>query len=931
MTLPADHADQKALDFLTVFLADREAGEVRSLASYLEEFSGCEDVVAREWLGGQDGSMWSAGGGSEPAVPSGEGGSTARRIGPYELLEELGRGGQAVVYLARDPRLGRKVALKVLSSRMGPAADELVARFRREAEVTARLDHPAICPIFDTGVHDGTAWIAMRHVEGETLARALAGARVDAPTRGEDTSGPTTRAELRLVLEVLEEAARALHSAHEAGVVHRDIKPANFMIGLDGRPVILDFGLAHEDSGDLPALTRTGEVFGTPAYMAPEQIAADHGAIDRRTDIWSLGVTLHECLTLQRPFAAPTREGLYRSILTEDPVPPSRVNPAVDPDLDVVVATALDKDPLRRYRTAADFAEDLRRVRELEPILARPAGSWTRFRRWTQRNTALAGALLMTFVVLVAGLVTSLFLLEDRNVALEEFGRLADGAKAKRLLERSDRLWPRRPELIPKMNEWLVDARAAAGRLAIHEKMLAELRDRALPYSAENRALDEARRLALHPRLHLHLEWLYAAGKKIDRQIKSASAFRRIALGVERRQLAKKIVECESDSRFHERHTWEFALPLDDYMHGAVTETVANLKRIGELIPQMEERREFARSVTRRTLVEAKVLWDRCLNDLAADVRFENANLRPQIGLIPLGRNEDSGFWEFWHVGSGDRPEWKGKPMAGRAKMRKGAGLVFVLLPAGPIMVGAQSQDPKLPHFDRNALHIERVREWDLPPFFISKYEVTQDQWLRLSGRNPSQTAFKDRVKIGVPSASGTRRSLRLGQPVPLSLHPVEMVNWFEADQLFRRFGLDLPGEWQWEYAARGGRETPWWTGEDRASLAKAENLSDQSSREAKPVPNREYEAWDDGYAGAAPVGRLRPNPFGLYDMLGNVREWCRDTGGRQTVYRMYRGGAFSAGAFDARVSRRASNAPEVRNPHCGARPVRALDAPLER
>ena len=342
-------------------------------------------------------------------------GPAEERVGPYRILSELGRGGQCVVFLAEDARLGRKVALKVLPRGLDPGGTEL-RRFRREAEVAARLDHPGICPVLDAGESGGTSWIAMRFVEGETLARRIA----SAASSGKPPGG---REEIDRWLLLFERVARALHAAHEAGLVHRDVKPGNIMITPSGEPVLLDFGVLPGDAGDRESLTRTGAVLGTPAYLAPECLRTDRGASDRRTDVWSLGVTAFEAFCLAMPFRAPTLDGLYHRILLSEPEDAGRLNPALPRDLRTVLATALEKDPARRYQTALDLAEEWGRVRRLEAVLARPAGQLTRTLRWAERRPGLAASLAGTFLALAAGLGTSLHFLAGRGHALETAGK----------------------------------------------------------------------------------------------------------------------------------------------------------------------------------------------------------------------------------------------------------------------------------------------------------------------------------------------------------------------------------------------------------------------------------------------------------------------------------------------------------------------------
>jgi len=329
-------------------------------------------------------------------------------LGPYTILEELGRGGMGIVYLAEDTRLHRNVALKVLTV-FGAHSPSFRRRLMREAEAASRLDHPGICRVYEVGEAEGVPFIAMQYVKGETLARRISARRKaasegmsDAPT----SSGASRREAMRAEVELVEHVARALHTAHESGLVHRDVKPANILVTERGEPVLLDFGLAREVEAEGTSLTWTGQVLGTPGYIAPEHLKGSPAAIDPRSDVFGLGVTLYECLTLRRPFEAPTREQLYARILTVDPPDPRRLNPAISKDLKVVLETALEKDLNRRYRTADDFADDLKRVRERRPIHARPVSPLGQLVRWARRRPARAAlvAVLVIALPLIAGL-----------------------------------------------------------------------------------------------------------------------------------------------------------------------------------------------------------------------------------------------------------------------------------------------------------------------------------------------------------------------------------------------------------------------------------------------------------------------------------------------------------------------------------------------
>ncbi len=371
-----------------------------------------------------------------PARDGASDGAEPRRFGDYTLLRELGRGGMGVVHLASQRRgdQERLIALKLVRDRfaLSPAARE---RLRREGAAAFQLDHPGICRAYDLGEIDGTPFVSMRYVPGRTLAALLAEAReagrplelsADDPESGSSTATGSTvgGSRIRGLLLLAEHVARALHAAHEAGFVHRDVKPGNIMVGTDGMPVLLDFGLVL-DERSAHGLTLTDQPLGTPTYMAPEQIAPRGRRVDRTADVWSLGATLYELLAGQPPFHGANREQLFRQILDE---PPPRLHgrvAGVSRDLEVVLRTALDKDPARRYRTAQALAEDLRRVRLAQPIAAVPPGTLRRVWLWSRRNPVAAvmlGLLAASQVVIVVLAVRA----ERRATEAQEQRELAE-------------------------------------------------------------------------------------------------------------------------------------------------------------------------------------------------------------------------------------------------------------------------------------------------------------------------------------------------------------------------------------------------------------------------------------------------------------------------------------------------------------------------
>lgn len=340
----------------------------------------------------------------EPSVvangqPSSEVPDQVREFGHYRIVRELGRGAQGVVYLAQDTQLHREVALKMLSG-AGAMSQPVRDRFQREARLTSKFEHPGICGVHEVGEVEGVPYIAMQYVRGETLADILkrsrgedaGGADPAKPKTSETISvlGGSARNDLQDVVRLIERAARALHVAHEAGLVHRDIKPGNLMVTLEGNPVLLDFGLARDLSAEGQTLTQSGQIMGTPAYLAPEQIVAARGTVDRRTDVYALGVTLFECLTSRRPYDADTWDQLFHQILHGEPANPRSLNPRIPRDLCTVIEVAMERDRTRRYPTAEHFADDLRRVRSFEPIRAKAAGPLIRLQKWARRSPGLA-------------------------------------------------------------------------------------------------------------------------------------------------------------------------------------------------------------------------------------------------------------------------------------------------------------------------------------------------------------------------------------------------------------------------------------------------------------------------------------------------------------------------------------------------------------
>ena len=304
----------------------------------------------------------------------------------YEILGELGRGGMGVVLKARQVALNRTVALKLIKSGVFATESELL-RFQNEAEAVAQLDHPHIVPIYEVGQQGGRHFFSMKLIDGTGLDKRLA----------EFAADPRSAARIVAII------ARAIHHAHQRGILHRDLKPANILLDSDGQPHVTDFGLAKQIKGD-GDLTESGAPVGTPAYMSPEQATGARGSLSTATDVYGLGTVLYALLAGRAPFAGTTLIETLDKVRSCSPERPSQLNDRVPRDLEIICLKCLEKEPARRYLSALALAEDLDRWLDGLPILARPVGTPTRVMMWCRRNKALAALAALLMLALVGGL-----------------------------------------------------------------------------------------------------------------------------------------------------------------------------------------------------------------------------------------------------------------------------------------------------------------------------------------------------------------------------------------------------------------------------------------------------------------------------------------------------------------------------------------------
>jgi formylglycine-generating enzyme required for sulfatase activity/predicted Ser/Thr protein kinase len=762
-------------------------------------------------------------------------------IAGFRLIRALGSGGMGTVWLAEQLEPQRRVALKTL--RAGVWDEAVQRRFALEARLLARLRHPAIAQIYTVGTFRGEdggehPYFAMEYVEG--------GRTLSAWAKG-------TRASTQACLELYAEICEGVQHGHGRGVIHRDLKSANVLVDCEGRPKIIDFGIARdeEDAAGQTRLTQTGQVVGTLQSMAPEQLGLVDALVDARTDVYALGGILYELLTGRPPFEHTGGLGSFLALRMQGLTPDlSAARPDLSRDISWILSRAMEHEPTRRYPTAQALGDDVKRFLAHEPVSARPASTGYLLRKFVRRHrVGVLGATAVLATALIGGVGVGISLARERQRSLQVL-QLSDERRLRELTARETQLPAPGPSAVDSYATWLRDADELLGRLEGHR--------------------------ATRDRLALEI----AAG------------------GLSATELTAR--------------TW---------WHESLSNLAAELERFDEqphgIAARVREQGRWCAELADATIrgPRASAAWAKAraaLADRTVAPRYDGLELSPQLGLLPLGPDPQSGLWEFAHLLSGSPAQ---RDANGALQITESTGIVFVLLPGGRFTMGARRPDVEHP------LGTPNVDPWCFPtegppleialaPYFLAKHELSQAQWLRLTGTNPSQSA-----------AARTAEDW---------LRPVESITWEEASLALSRVGLVLPTEAQWEYAARAGTVTPWYLGAD------------------SPADWNAHEHLDASPEQFLPIGSLLGNPYGMHDMIGNVSEWCLDVwhdrahggsaidaatgerraaGGQQRVKR----GASARLSPESYVTLTRSSwtmnaLPDSRTPQLGARAARALD-----
>ncbi|MDZ4772403.1 MAG: bifunctional serine/threonine-protein kinase/formylglycine-generating enzyme family protein [Planctomycetota bacterium] len=902
----------------------------------------------------------------------------------YQVLTEIGRGGMGRVLRVHDVDMHRELAMKVLreddAALLDPSSSserlQLHARFLEEAQVASQLDHPGIVPVHDIGLNpEGRIFFTMKLVRGRTLQEVI-------PLAERGAEGWSATRVLNVILRVCE----AMGYAHERGVLHRDLKPMNVMVGSHGEVYVMDWGLARLvdrpdlhvrsgeteseglrsarrgalDSGDESAfLTEDGRVLGTPAYMSPEQASGDGKLVTAASDVYSVGAILYQTLAGVPPYSTSTEgnknnRAVWVRVLAGPPPRVTEFRRTIAPELVAICEKAMQRDVAKRYATMNELADDLRAYLEVRVVRAYRSGPLTELRKWISRNRT-AAVLLSSLMVVIAS--AGFFGAWRERVRANDLGLRADAHRASALVDQLDGLWPIHPNSTQKLRAWAQEVRAFLDQSSDRAAELRGLERFGLSAgrASEIRGTDDLRveesistaetRAAMMEQL-LAEQYIDAKSPAVLKVPPAGEALCpddvttltslqseweetfESGLRVLPRELEWWTAQANAcRARRQSTTVVRFTAPDEEEKRATLEALVMNRARLEAQVRVIDARLEQCEGVREQSIAAHAREWNEALASIRNPEQcplYASMILTPQVGLVPLRRDPRSGLWEFWMMLTGARPR---ATESGRYGLEHDTGIVLVLLPGGLATAGAQTTDPQQVRFDPDARATERMRSERLDPFFISKYEMTQGQWLHLTGEMPSRNYPGYDI---IESPRVTR------------CNPVENVSWHEALRIIGRIGCVLPTELQWEWAARAGTNERFGRSADFADVQHQVSFADASYARGKNIkPQRPIV--NDGSRIHRPVDSFVPNDFGLHCIMGNVLEMCADPyadskdaidlrpgdgldRSSRLERRSTRGGGWTSDELSLRLSARSLVFPDQGKEDVGLRVARVVD-----
>lgn len=870
----------------------------------------------------------------------------------HSIIDELGKGGMGVVHRAEQQALQRVIALKA------PKHPHLNRRFTEEALISGYLSHPNIIAVHNLLHGDNhTIALTMPLIDGVSWDKKLA-------SDYEQSNGTLSNRVLHEHLDHLLKVCQAISYAHHKGILHNDLKLENIMVGEFGDVVVMDWGCATQNPVVDVSLAfhilhpnQVTRPFGSPCYMPPELAQGQGHSMGPWTDTYLIGAMLYEILEGRPPRKGKTLGSVIQQACLGDTDPFEK---CTSPALQQICLRALSPNRKDRYSTPDDLEDDIRgyfKAEQSESLL-------------TTVETVLREERSHTYSDSHTSLMT---LIEAVSMTLQA-DQIWPSASAKNLREKACR------QLVSRAIE-VGDLKLATAYLHhlsndhddLRKSLTSQQQKRQLETEAIERNTRLTRLIVAFVMISLTVGGALINSARQEALTQHAIASERLVeltslsdiqtaqqlttdldtlwplrtsmvpemerwINTAENLISRKSVHIDHLNTLSTYET-EMDPQLLKWELGIISSLLDEMTLLeSKWLPNIKARRSFALTLRERSIDDHNARWASAIQGIQEHPMYDGLNMEPQLGLIPLHQDPISGLWEFAHLQSGTPPEI----VDGKYVLTPETGIVLTLLPASSFWMGATKDGTR--NIDPRSKESEGpVHLVDLGAFFISKYEMTQGQWLRMNENNPAAYPVGTDLK-----------------PRPITaLHPIEQITWSEATETLFRYDLKLPTEAQWEYAVRGkwtaAEETPssnsvFWTGNTVASLQGTLNIADMGGRRLGSPESWRFESTlDDGHMVHAPIGSFNGNPFGLHDMLGNVWEWCSDRFGEYTLPtepgtgkrlapedapNLFRGGGFRASSVHVRSADRYSiYAADYSAYDVGLRPARMIEttsAPIE-